>query len=359
MRMWAEPGGRRAVFLRRIRCALAALLLLPTALAACAPHVVPAGPPVAEPRLLADSWLAEDGLELPLRAWLPEGEPRAIILALHGFNDYSNAFAEPGAWWAERGIATYAYDQRGFGAAPHRGLWVGSETLARDLRAAADLVRARHPGRPLFLLGESMGAAVLMVALAEDPGFPAEAAILSAPAVWARSTMPGYQRVALEIAAGLIPWAHLTGEGVDVQASDNIEMLRALGRDPLMITRTRVDAIYGLTDLMDAALASSDGITQPVLLLYGEKDEVIPREPTLLAWQRLPDGSGGAQRLALYEHGWHLLLRDLEAETVLRDIAAWIDDRAAPLPSGADRHAEAALAELAAESESESGTASE
>lgn len=321
-----------------------ALLLLT---AACAPHFVPAGPVVDQPRVEAGHWVTADGLDLPLRSWLPEGQPKAVILALHGFNDYSAAFEGAGAFWAARGIATYAYDQRGFGAAPHHGLWAGSETMSGDLVSLAGLVRARHPGTPLYILGESMGGAVVMVAMAENPGFRVDGVILAAPAVWARATMPGYQRFALEVVAYLMPWAHLTGEGTNIQASDNIEMLRALGRDPLVIKRTRVDAVYGLTDLMDQALASADRISVPLLLLYGENDQVIPEEPTLLAWNDLPAKANGRQRLAIYQNGWHMLLRDLEAETVLEDITVWIEDPTAPLPSGADQRARAVLGEAA------------
>ena len=72
---------------------------------------------------------------------------RAVILALHGFNDYSNAFEGPGEVWAGHGIATYAYDQRGFGAAPERGLWPGTRRSRRRCRdgivhAAPHLPRA-------------------------------------------------------------------------------------------------------------------------------------------------------------------------------------------------------------------------
>ena len=318
----------------------AALALL---LAACTPQFVPAGPAVEEPRLGDGYWVTADGLELPLRAWLPEAPPAAVILALHGFNDYSAAFEAPGSWWAEHGIATYAYDQRGFGEAPHRGLWAGSETLSGDLVSLAALIRARHPETPFYILGESMGGAVAMVAFAENPGFGVDGAILSAPAVWARSTMPGYQRITLEIVAYVMPWGRLTGEGVRIQASDNIEMLRALGRDPLVIKKTRVDTVYGLTNLMDQALASADRVTVPLLLLYGERDEIIPQDPTLQAWNDLPAAARQRQRLALYEDGWHMLLRDLGAEVVLDDVSTWIADPGAPLPSGADRRAEAVL----------------
>src|SRR3546814_13687678 len=61
-----------------------------------------------------------------------DGPPAAIILALHGFNDYSRSFEAPAAYWADRGIATYAYDQRGFGQTPHRGLWPGAARLIAD-----------------------------------------------------------------------------------------------------------------------------------------------------------------------------------------------------------------------------------
>jgi alpha-beta hydrolase superfamily lysophospholipase len=88
---------------------------------------------------------------------------------------------------------------------------------------------------------------------------------------------------------------------------------------------------------MDAALAVAPELTAPTLLLYGEKDEVIPRAPVAELWESLPETGTGRQRLALYENGWHLLLRDLDAEVVRADIAAWIADATAPLPSGAER----------------------
>ena len=100
------------------------------------------------------------------------GEVKAVILALHGFNDYSNAFEGPGEAWAERGIATYAYDQRGFGAAPERGLWPGRAALAADAATAAQILRRLYPRVPLYLLGDSMGGAVAVVAMTGESGTP-------------------------------------------------------------------------------------------------------------------------------------------------------------------------------------------
>jgi alpha-beta hydrolase superfamily lysophospholipase len=326
-----------------LRALLAAGLL--ALLAGCAAGRMPPGPGPTEPRLTGERYVTADGMELALRVWLPETEPKAVLLALHGFNDYSRAFKAPGEWWAARGIATYAYDQRGFGAAPYRGLWAGSETLVDDLRTAARVLRARYPGTPLYLLGDSMGGAVVLVAMTGADPPEVDGAILVAPAVWARSQMPLYMRAALWVAARLVPWAEVSGKGLDIQASDNIERLREMGRDPLFIKRTRIGTLEGLTDLMGDALDGGARLQAPSLLLYGEKDEIIPRKPTLALWRRLPNGPGTQQRPALYADGWHMLLQDLGAERVLADIAAWIAEPQRPLPSGADRWALEALAE--------------
>lgn len=318
-------------------------------LAACAPIVERPGPAVTEPRLYDYFFVAADGAALPYRVWMPDdAAPKAVIVALHGFNDYSNFFAMPGEYFRERGIASYAYDQRGFGATAKAGLWPGGAALKDDLRAFAGLVRRRHPDAPLFLLGESMGGAVILAAGADAP-LPAEGAILSAPAVWGRAAMPWVQRAALWLGARAAPWAKVSGRGLDITPSDNIEMLKALGRDPLVIKETRVDAVHGLVGLMDEALAAAARFEARALILYGRKDEIIPKAPTRLMIERLP-AIKERQKTAFYENGYHMLLRDLGAETPWRDIAAWIADGSRPLPSGADQVSADAALEKATES---------
>ena len=164
--------------------------------------------------------------------------------------------------------------------------------------------------------------------------------------------MPLGQRVALWLSARLIPWARFSGRGLGIQASDNIEMLRGLGRDPLFIKETRVDAVYGLVNLMDAAYQAAPRMQADALLLYGERDQVVPAEPTFEFWRSLPAEAAPRQRRALYAEGWHMLLRDLQAPVVIADIAAWIRDRAgAAALRGAEAHAAAALAGEAAGAE--------
>jgi alpha-beta hydrolase superfamily lysophospholipase len=306
------------------------MLVFLLGLAGCAtPLVQLRGERITAPRLEADQVIAADGATLPLSVWRPQGVPRAVVLALHGFNDYRQAFAEVGPFLAAKGIATYAYDQRGFGATAQRGIWPGSETLMDDATTVAALLRQAHAGRPLYLLGESMGGAVAMSALAEMPE-ATDGTVLVAAAVWGRATMNPLQRAALWLLAHSAPGLRLSGRGLGIIASDNEAMLRALGEDPLVLRDARVDALWGLANLMDRALAAAPGLTTPALVLYGERDEIIPRRPFCRMLAALP----ASARIAIYPDGYHMLTRDLGAMVVLEDLAAWLADPAATLPSG-------------------------
>jgi alpha-beta hydrolase superfamily lysophospholipase len=345
------PRRRRSALAAALRSALAAALLL---LAACVPDggsemgfaaAPPPRPAAAVAAHFSDGvFVAEDGARLPLRRWLPAGEVKAVILALHGFGDYSRAFAIPAPLWAKHGIATYAYDQRGFGAAPRHGRWAGEARLGVDAIEASLFLRQLYPGRPVYLLGESMGGAVAILAMSgtlrgvagnPPPAAAADGLILSAPAVWGRATMALIPRLALFAAARLFPHMILTGQELHIMASDNLPMLRALARDPLVLKGARVDMVYGLVNLMDDALAAAPLLSAPTLLMYGAHDEVVPRAPIADFVAQLPDAAR-RDRLAYYPNGYHMLLRDLDGAVVANDVAAWIFNRAAPLLSHAD-----------------------
>jgi alpha-beta hydrolase superfamily lysophospholipase len=295
----------------------------------------PMGAGTGVPRLEAEAVIAADGYRLPLRHWGPVDKPRAVILALHGFNEYGNAFDDPARFWAPLGIATYAYDQRGFGATARRGIWPGTGTLTADAATALALLRARYPGVPLYLLGESMGGAVAILT-ATTPGHPPIAGlILSSPATWGRQTMSALPRAMLWLSRLLIPGMTFTGRDLGVQASDNIAMLMALGRDPLYIRATRVDTIDGVVDLMGRASDAITAIGAPTLALLAEHEQVLAPESVERLLRRLPRRPDVV--VASYSRGWHWLLRDLGRRAPQRDIADWVLHPGPELPSGAER----------------------
>ena len=303
----------------------------------------PVLPPLPAASLQANSlFTMDDGARLPVREWHPAGQPRAILLALHGFNDSRDAMELPGPVFAGSGIAVFAPDQRGFGAAPLRGRWPGAGVMQADAATLLRQLRARYPGVPLYAMGESMGGAVLMTLAASAAAPPVDGWILLSPAVWGRQQMGIALSSGLWLVSNTLPGLSVTGGEVKLRviASDNRDALIRLGRDPLTIRRTRFDTLRGLTDLMDAAQAASSRLPGHVLALYGEKDVIVPVGAAARAWRHMP----ADVRLGLYPSGYHLLLRDRGRESVIADIVSWIADRDAALPSGADRWARMWLA---------------
>jgi len=285
-----------------------------------------------DPVIKKDRFVADDGKALPLRQWQPKSKPRAIVIAIHGFNDYSKAFEGAGEYLRAQNMMVLAYDQRGFGANDQRGIWPGVDNLIKDVQQLVLAARKKFPKTPIYLLGESMGAAVAIQATVAYPETKVDGLILSAPAVWGGETLNWLYRSVLWMMVHTFPSSEVTGRVIGVVATDNEDILREMGQDPLVIKSTRVDAIHGIVQLMDVAHQSIPQISVPALILYGEHDQVIPRRPVV----QMVGNMASPTVAAYYPEGYHLLLRDLQAETVLEDVASWIKNPRKPLPSGSD-----------------------
>lgn len=287
----------------------------------------PDAPPSTQiPAAVADALVSVDGARLGLTVFEAR-PPTAVAIAVHGMNDYAGAFALAGPYWAERGISVYAYDQRGFGRSPDFGHWAGGDALKQDLRAAIAAVSSKHPDLPVFIIGHSMGAGVILAALKDGP-LDVDGAILAAPGVWGGASMPIVYRATLNLAAAFAPGKTLTGERAERQASDNIEFLRGMYHDPLVVKETRIDAVLGAVRIMGEGWDATNETGGEILFLYGEKDEIIPLKKMKKAAARLC----GAVTVKSYPESWHLLFADLGRERVLQDAADWMQSRTARRP---------------------------
>ncbi len=302
--------------------AILVLILVISGLSACTPASIPLKTTQAKPAIVQQPVLrTSDGTELVMTQWPAHGTPKATLLLIHGLNEYAGAFDEMCATLAQQGIEVWAYDQRGFGRSPHRGLWSSAERMAQDAREAVSQLRQTNPHKPLYVLGFSMGGAVTLLS-AKQGKLDVDGVILAAPAVWTRSTQPFYQRWSHQLALRLIPGWKPTGASLEIRPTDNKVMLRRIWKSPWMIKGARIDTLNGVVDLMDKAYAAADSLTVPVLLLYGDKDQIIPEKPIERLWQRLP--KSGKTRFIRYPQGWHMLGRDLNGDEVITDIVEWM-----------------------------------
>lgn len=309
--------------------------------AACVPTVQRAGSPLDTYQgphfdVAAERFYSFDGTPLGLSAWLPADnqEPWAVIIALHGMNDYAGAFYLAGPYFAQHGVAMYAYDARGFGRSPNRGVWGGERLMTEDVRTAVAVARRMYPHAKIAVMGDSMGSATALATFGAPNAPEIDRLILVAPAVWGWSTMPTTYAATLWVGAHTFPWRAVSpprGVVRHIVASDNNAALLQAGRDPHMIWTTRIDAVYGLVSLMEHASQRAGNLQGDVLYLYGAHDQIIPRASAIATARRLPAHA----RTALYANGYHWLLRDLQAQVVYDDILVYLSDADAPFPSEA------------------------
>lgn len=303
-----------------------AVLLGAATLAACSPTVRPAGPVGTAPMLTDQAMITRDGVRLPLDRWLPpDGAPKAVLLALHSFGDYRAAFGAFGDWFADHGYAVYAFDQRGFGGAPHFGLWPGHETMVRDLLDAAEAVEATHPDRPLYLLGESMGGSVILEAMSRPQAPTVAGLILAGPGVREGIRWRYLYNAALWVGAHTLPFAAAT-----LPRDDNPKLTERadtrLSEDPNVLRRVRLDTYWGLIKLADAASAAAYAVNAPTFLLYGGSDGFLPA----VSICHLADALKGPVTTAVYPDAPHLLMHVRYQTVLFGDILAWIEGRPPP-----------------------------
>ena len=266
-----------------------------------------------------------EGLNIFYRAWRPASPSRGVVVIAHGFNSHSGHYLWAGEQFAQAGLAAYALDHRGRGRSDGERYWVETfDHYEADLHAFVQLVRAREPGLPIFLLGHSAGGVISCVyALdhqAELAGLICESFAFEVPApAFALAVIKGLSHIAPHAQVLKLP-----NEGF----SRDPKVVEALNADPLIAHEVQPTHTVAEMVRADERLKREFPlITLPVLILHGGADKVTRPEGS----RAFHDAAGSADKtLKIYEGHVHDLLNDIGREVVLNDIIAWIEARLSP-----------------------------
>jgi acylglycerol lipase len=262
-------------------------------------------------------------VEIYWQAWLPEGDPRAVVVLAHGASEHGGRYAWVGEQLAERGLALYAGDHRGHGRSSGPRAYIDRlDNAVADLDRVVDIARRAHPDVKTFLLGHSMGGAVALSYSFEHQD-RLDGLVLSAPLAALEAASPvlrlaGQALSLLLPRAGVVP---IDSEGVSrdpaVVRDYEADPLNHHGKLPARTVAELTGAIAGYPERVRE-------LTLPILTMHGSADRLTPPEGSEMIVER----AGSKDRSIIrYDGLYHELLNEPERQRVLDDIVGWMETR--------------------------------
>src|SRR3954453_7698905 len=211
--------------------------------------------------------------------WSPAGDPRAVVLIVHGLGEHGGRYDHVGRRFADRGYEVHTYDQRGFGGSAGRRAYVDRFAMFDDdLEARLGSLRGSHGGLPLILYGPSFGGLVVTGYLLAEPPRPLpDLAILSAPALLA--TIPPWKRSIANGLGSVLPRLALTNDFGPGSLCRDPEVERRYDQDPLVVKKTTTrfaSESFGEQARIAAVLARGIHLPVPTYTFHGTADPIVP-----------------------------------------------------------------------------------
>jgi alpha-beta hydrolase superfamily lysophospholipase len=331
-----------SISLHRVFPRLLLLVLAGFLITACAGHrehhriVYRLGPALCKEG--PPAWTASDGRRMMYRVWGPE-EPRAIVIAMPGWNGTAGDIEPLARSLAGRGIEVYSMGVRGqhgdlTGRARHtKGDISDGRLWTRDFQEFAQWVRQRHPRTPLFFYGQSMGALAVITAAdapASEYGGELRGIILHSPAV-AMLYSPAPVKIVIHVMRRLYPdrllfnISLIPGDKPALTSDPQFDMVWGLSVDRVMpgFTWRFLDEAMKMGDRARVAAAH---LREPVLMLTGDKDPIgtagVGQHAFAALMKRIP--SPDKQRVR-FPDGYHDLIHDRNAPGAIRCVEDWVD----------------------------------
>ena len=216
---------------------------------------------------------SRDGVHQLVRRWDAD-DPRASALVLHGIAEHSGRYEHVGAILAAAGYTTVSYDHHGHGGSGGRRGHVPDFSVFLD-DVEDRLLALRGEGRPVVLVGHSMGGLIAFTYAASERPQP-DVLVLSGPALGA--VVPAWQRIAAPILGRLAPRLFIKSEFDGALLSTDPDVGFAYEADPLRVPGATARLGQQLFEAMEVANAHIDRLRVPTLVVHGADDPIVPPE---------------------------------------------------------------------------------
>ena len=256
------------------------------------------------------------------RCWLPDGQPKAVILAVHGLGEHISRYNNLVNNVVPMGYAVYGPDHYGHGKSEGTRVFVPRfQVYLDDLKTFYDTVKKDNPGLKVFLLGHSMGG---LIATAYTVEHQQELAglIVSAPALKAGESITSSTVTLAKVLSAIAP--RLGVQALDsAYLSHDKAVVEAYDKDPL-VYRGKITARLGseLFTAMSRLEQQMPTITLPILIMQGSEDQLVNKEGSKLLYAKAgsPD-----KTLKIYDGFYHEIFNEPDRARVFADLDAWLE----------------------------------
>jgi alpha-beta hydrolase superfamily lysophospholipase len=256
------------------------------------------------------------------QSWLPESEPKAVLLIVHGLAEHSGRYGNVVNHFVPMGYAVYGNDHIGHGKSDGtRGYIKRFDDYTNTLKVYFDMISRWQPDKPIFLVGHSLGALIGAVYLLDHQAELA-GAVLSGALVKVPGNITPVTILLGKMLSALIPrfgMLVLDANGV----SRDPAVVRAYVSDPLVYrgkTTARLSA--EMLKAMQSVTGQANKIALPIMILQGGADKLV--DPT--GAQMLYDTVSSVDKeIRIYDGFYHEVYNDPGHDQVLRDVERWLE----------------------------------
>jgi alpha-beta hydrolase superfamily lysophospholipase len=259
--------------------------------------------------------------------WLPESEPKAVLLTVHGLAEHSGRYMNVVNHFVPLGYAVYGIDHLGHGKSDGTRVYVEHfDDYTNTLKIYFDMVHRWQSDKPVFLVGHSMGGLISAVYLL-DHQTELAGAVLSGPVVKVPSNITPVFLLMGKILSSLIPRFGLLGLDANGVSRDPM-VVKAYVNDPLVHTgKTTARLSNELLKAMQHVTGQAAKITLPIMIVQGSADKLVDPAGAQMLYDTV---SSADKEIRIYDGFYHEVFNEPEHDKVLQDVEMWLEAHLGP-----------------------------